>query len=84
MTCAIHGGSESLWCHPSIVTDPSGFPSLQLAAAAEIDEEPVSKAKQSRSEKKARKVRLHLSLVSSPRAQSGLGISALLRLERSL
>jgi nascent polypeptide-associated complex subunit alpha len=28
----------------------------QLAAAAEIDEEPVSKAKQSRSEKKARKV----------------------------
>lgn len=29
---------------------------LQLAAAAEIDEEPVSKAKQSRSEKKARKV----------------------------
>lgn len=29
----------------------------QLAAAAEIDEEPVSKAKQSRSEKKARKVR---------------------------
>lgn len=30
---------------------------LQLAAAAEIDEEPVSKAKQSRSEKKARKVR---------------------------
>lgn len=41
------------------------FPSLQLAAAAEIDEEPVSKAKQSRSEKKARKVRVHLSLVSS-------------------
>lgn len=33
------------------------FLSLQLAAAAEIDEEPVSKAKQSRSEKKARKVR---------------------------
>ncbi|KFP53572.1 Nascent polypeptide-associated complex subunit alpha, muscle-specific form, partial [Cathartes aura] len=30
----------------------------QLAAAAEIDEEPVSKAKQSRSEKKARKVRM--------------------------
>lgn len=29
---------------------------FQLAAAAEIDEEPVSKAKQSRSEKKARKV----------------------------
>jgi len=29
---------------------------MQLAAAAEIDEEPVSKAKQSRSEKKARKV----------------------------
>lgn len=35
----------------------SCFLSLQLAAAAEIDEEPVSKAKQSRSEKKARKVR---------------------------
>ena len=32
------------------------FSFLQLAAAAEIDEEPVSKAKQSRSEKKARKV----------------------------
>lgn len=71
---AIHGGSESLRCHPPrIVTDPSGFPSLQLAAAAEIDEEPVSKAKQSRSEKKARKVRLHLSLVNSPRAQSHAG-----------
>ena len=37
---------------------PSCFLSLQLAAAAEIDEEPVSKAKQSRSEKKARKVRV--------------------------
>ncbi len=32
------------------------IPFPQLAAAAEIDEEPVSKAKQSRSEKKARKV----------------------------
>lgn len=35
---------------------------LQLAAAAEIDEEPVSKAKQSRSEKKARKVMIFVSL----------------------
>lgn len=35
---------------------PSACLPSQLAAAAEIDEEPVSKAKQSRSEKKARKV----------------------------
>ncbi|CAI9581887.1 unnamed protein product, partial [Staurois parvus] len=35
---------------------------LQLAAAAEIDEEPVSKAKQSRSEKKARKAMSKLGL----------------------
>ncbi|KGL78448.1 Nascent polypeptide-associated complex subunit alpha, partial [Tinamus guttatus] len=34
----------------------------QLAAAAEIDEEPVSKAKQSRSEKKARKAMSKLGL----------------------
>ncbi|XP_017342785.1 nascent polypeptide-associated complex subunit alpha isoform X3 [Ictalurus punctatus] len=39
------------------------FSSLtQLAAAAEIDEEPVSKAKQSRSEKKARKAMSKLGL----------------------
>uniref|UniRef100_A0A8C7QRP3 NAC-A/B domain-containing protein n=1 Tax=Oncorhynchus mykiss TaxID=8022 RepID=A0A8C7QRP3_ONCMY len=36
--------------------------SPQLAAAAEIDEEPVSKAKQSRSEKKARKAMSKLGL----------------------
>uniref|UniRef100_F7F1W2 Nascent polypeptide associated complex subunit alpha n=1 Tax=Rattus norvegicus TaxID=10116 RepID=F7F1W2_RAT len=36
--------------------------SSQLAAAAEIDEEPVSKAKQSRSEKKARKAMSKLGL----------------------
>ncbi|KAL2293795.1 hypothetical protein Nmel_018859 [Mimus melanotis] len=59
---AICGGSESLRRHPRIVTDPPGFPSLQLAAAAEIDEEPVSKAKQSRSEKKARKAMSKLGL----------------------
>lgn len=40
-----------------VVTALSCLLFLQLAAAAEIDEEPVSKAKQSRSEKKARKVR---------------------------
>uniref|UniRef100_A0A673V3W6 NAC-A/B domain-containing protein n=1 Tax=Suricata suricatta TaxID=37032 RepID=A0A673V3W6_SURSU len=37
-------------------------PQAQLAAAAEIDEEPVSKAKQSRSEKKARKAMSRLGL----------------------
>lgn len=55
------GGAGSLLvlcsAHLGIVTGPSSFLSSQLAAAAEIDEEPVSKAKQSRSEKKARKVR---------------------------
>lgn len=50
--------------------------SLQLAAAAEIDEEPVSKAKQSRSEKKARKVTLDvkLSLMFSPDFWLNIGI----------
>uniref|UniRef100_A0A8D2ZE70 NAC-A/B domain-containing protein n=1 Tax=Scophthalmus maximus TaxID=52904 RepID=A0A8D2ZE70_SCOMX len=38
------------------------LPAVNLAAAAEIDEEPVSKAKQSRSEKKARKAMSKLGL----------------------
>lgn len=79
----IPAGSGSLRCHLSVVTGSSivsAFPSLQLAAAAEIDEEPVSKAKQSRSEKKARKVRLQLALVGSPRAQSRAGGLTLLGL----
>ncbi|NXG79298.1 NACA protein, partial [Baryphthengus martii] len=56
-----------LAAHPG-GTDPAGatglraFLSPQLAAAAEIDEEPVSKAKQSRSEKKARKAMSKLGL----------------------
>ncbi|KAL1020726.1 hypothetical protein UPYG_G00003840 [Umbra pygmaea] len=42
--------------------DPTQTQQAQLAAAAEIDEEPVSKAKQSRSEKKARKAMSKLGL----------------------
>ncbi|XP_032871659.1 nascent polypeptide-associated complex subunit alpha isoform X13 [Amblyraja radiata] len=43
-------------------TTQSATQQAQLAAAAEIDEEPVSKAKQSRSEKKARKAMSKLGL----------------------
>ncbi|XP_038642322.1 nascent polypeptide-associated complex subunit alpha isoform X9 [Scyliorhinus canicula] len=43
-------------------TAQSATQQAQLAAAAEIDEEPVSKAKQSRSEKKARKAMSKLGL----------------------